>query len=85
MRPLNDSEETFPRDNADLDDSDVQGVSLNSLSRVELMAKLARRTDVLTPTTTTSHPSIPKAPAVDMQESPCIVLKNMFVAEEYVC
>ncbi|KAJ3370162.1 hypothetical protein HDU91_006568 [Kappamyces sp. JEL0680] len=59
----------------DWDDSETQGVSLNSLSRVELMAKLAR--DEVR--TTTSSGSTRITPAMHVyDDSPCVLLKNMF-------
>jgi RNA-binding protein 23/39 len=56
-----------------LDDDDVK-ISSNSLSRMELMSKLARDK---VKTANTQRPRTPPK-----METCCIVLKNMFVAEE---
>jgi RNA-binding protein 39 len=58
------------------DDEDVK-ISNNSLARMELMAKLSR--DEVRTSTSRDSSKKPEAPKM---ETCCIVLKNMFVAEE---
>lgn len=62
------------------EDEDVGNVSLNSLSRVELMAKLARD-EVRTTGSGRRSETVAVAPA--NLETPCVVLKNMFDPEKY--
>ena len=80
VRPLKDSEIKQSKEK-DLDDSEVQGVSLNSLSRVELMAKLARGDELTTKGIPTPALGSIKD-TVTVRESECIVLKNMFDSKE---
>lgn len=74
VRPVDEQEASEMQ--KDLDDADVKGVSLNALSRVELMSKLAR--DEVH--TSSSRGTTVSAPPT--QESRCIVLKNMFDPDE---
>jgi len=68
--------------NLNLDDGDVAGLALNAQSRVELMQKLARDTDLIAPTATPvqSEPPRPVQPRVNPTR--CVLLKNMFNPEE---
>ncbi|KAI8922799.1 hypothetical protein BC831DRAFT_437458 [Entophlyctis helioformis] len=60
-----------------LDDGDMEGVSMSSLSRADLMAKLARRDQP-------AQPVAPVAPKVVLpaMETRCVLLKNMFDPSE---
>ncbi|CAB4391159.1 unnamed protein product [Rhizophagus irregularis] len=68
--------------NLNLDDGDVAGLALNAQSRVELMQKLARDTDLIAPTATPiqSEPPRPVQPRVNPTR--CVLLKNMFNPDE---
>ncbi|CAI2181274.1 12938_t:CDS:10 [Funneliformis geosporum] len=68
--------------NLNLDDGDVAGLALNAQSRVELMQKLARDTDLIAPAATPvqSEPPRPVQPRVNPTR--CVLLKNMFNPEE---
>ncbi|CAG8451566.1 13186_t:CDS:10, partial [Acaulospora colombiana] len=68
--------------NLNLDDGDVAGLALNAQSRVELMQKLARDTDLIAPTTAPvlSEPPKPVQPRVNPTR--CVLLKNMFNPED---
>uniref|UniRef100_U9UN45 RRM domain-containing protein n=1 Tax=Rhizophagus irregularis (strain DAOM 181602 / DAOM 197198 / MUCL 43194) TaxID=747089 RepID=U9UN45_RHIID len=63
-------------------DKNVAGLALNAQSRVELMQKLARDTDLIAPTATPiqSEPPRPVQPRVNPTR--CVLLKNMFNPDE---
>ncbi|KAK7205503.1 hypothetical protein BZA70DRAFT_160847 [Myxozyma melibiosi] len=61
-----------------LDDSDVSGVTLNSVSRESLMKKLMREEDALP----VEEAPAPRKPTVGVQASRCIALSNMFDPDE---
>lgn len=70
-----------------LDDSDITGVNFNNVSRQALMLKLSRNEDASSTSNSRATPqtAAPKAkpvPANIPQASKCIVLHNMFNAEE---
>jgi len=76
VKPV-EEEEPDTRRTKDLDDGD-QGVSLTSLSRVELMSKLARD-EVHTSSSRGESRTIAGSSSTN---SPCIVLKNMFDVDD---
>lgn len=67
-----------PRRRRDMDDGEVKGISYKHTSRVDLMNKLMRRDDSEKERSTESPESVPKSEPA----SRCIVLRNMFNAEE---
>lgn len=81
------SSNTRARGNASsLDDTDVAGISYNKVSRESLMRKLMRTEDKLDPAASSG---ITKADPVrnentSHKSSRCIVVQNMFDAEEWV-
>ncbi|CAG8518753.1 1287_t:CDS:10 [Paraglomus brasilianum] len=68
--------------NLNLDDGDVAGLALNAQSRVELMQKLARDTDLITPTTVSAPAEPPRPIQPRVNPTRCVLLKNMFKPEE---
>uniref|UniRef100_A0A060T5C0 ARAD1C10802p n=1 Tax=Blastobotrys adeninivorans TaxID=409370 RepID=A0A060T5C0_BLAAD len=67
-----------PRRRRDMDDGDVKGISYKHTSRVDLMNKLMRRDESEKDGSTEPPESVPKPDPA----SRCIVLRNMFNAEE---
>ncbi|KAI8149312.1 hypothetical protein BJV82DRAFT_642019 [Fennellomyces sp. T-0311] len=64
---------------ANLDDDDSAGLALNSLSRTELMQKLAaRRTDIMEEEYQKEEPIAPLRPNIPMSASRTIMMNNMF-------
>ncbi|CAG8650272.1 15016_t:CDS:10 [Dentiscutata erythropus] len=68
--------------NLNLDDGDVAGLALNAQSRVELMQKLARDTDLIAPATTPALSEVPRPVQPRVNPTRCVLLKNMFNPEE---
>ncbi|KAI8928303.1 hypothetical protein BC831DRAFT_390768, partial [Entophlyctis helioformis] len=75
-----------------LDDGDMEGVSMSSLSRADLMAKLARRdqpaqpvaapTDTLPPLMLCATSPVAPKVVLPAMETRCVLLKNMFDPSE---
>lgn len=65
-----------------LDDDETEGVALNSLSRAELMAKLAARDpnseQPAAPAPVVAAPVAPPKPIIPVSASPYVMLNNMF-------
>ncbi|CAG8786908.1 11736_t:CDS:10 [Gigaspora margarita] len=68
--------------NLNLDDGDVAGLALNAQSRVELMQKLARDTDLIAPASTPALSEVPRPVQPRVNPTRCVLLKNMFNPEE---
>ncbi|CAG8729319.1 14852_t:CDS:2, partial [Acaulospora morrowiae] len=60
----------------------VAGLALNAQSRVELMQKLARDTDLIAPTATPVLTEPPKPIQPRVNPTRCVLLKNMFNPED---
>jgi len=68
--------------NLNLDDGDVAGLALNAQSRVELMQKLARDTDLIPPAANPVHAEPPRPVQPRVNPTRCVLLKNMFNPDE---
>ncbi|CAG8499350.1 1079_t:CDS:10 [Ambispora leptoticha] len=68
--------------NLNLDDGDVAGLALNAQSRVELMQKLARDTDLITPAPNPIPAEPPRPVQPRVNPTRCVLLKHMFNPEE---